>query len=181
MMTAIDQESNEILKQAFKFFCRETVVFSLEPPQIVIGPMEEKHLLNEENFYEFQHIIRCMYFLVQDSEDIVINKNDNPMVVKMKQKMRENKEKVRLAKAKKAAKDKSDLQFSDLIASMTINNCGVNIHNVWDITYYAFHDQLKRMGWRDQYDINNKAALAGAKMKDKQLKHWMRSIASSDK
>jgi len=41
------------------------------------------------------------------------------------------------------------MQFSDLIASLPLNNCGLNILNIWDITYYAFHDQLKRMGWRD--------------------------------
>jgi hypothetical protein len=96
-------------------------------------------------------------------------------------KMRENREKLRRAKAKKARQEKSDLKFSDLIGSITINNCGLNMENVWKITYYAFHDQLKRMGWRDQFNINNQAALAGAKLKKSQLKHWMRSIASSDK
>ena len=95
--------------------------------------------------------------------------------------MRRNRERVRKAKAAKAAREKSNLNMSDLIGSMTLNNCGVNIINVWDMTYYAFHDQLKRMGWRDQFNINQKAALAGAKLKKSQLKHWMRSIASSDK
>jgi len=64
-------------------------------------------------------------------------------------KMRENREKVRRAKAKQNSKDGSDLKMSDLIGSMTLNNCGLNMINIWDITYYAFHDQLKRMGWRD--------------------------------
>ena len=73
------------------------------------------------------------------------------------------------------------MKLSDLIGSITINDCGLNIHNIWDITYYAFHDQLKRMGWRDQFNINQKAALAGAKINKSQLKHWMRSIASNDK
>jgi len=41
------------------------------------------------------------------------------------------------------------MKLSDLIGSMTINDCGLNILNIWDITYYALHDQLKRMGWRD--------------------------------
>ena len=95
--------------------------------------------------------------------------------------MRQNREKVRKAKAKKAAREKTDLNFSDLIASITINDCGLNMDNIWNITYYAFHDQLKRMGWRDQFNINNRAALAGAKLKKSQLKHWIRSIASSDK
>ena len=52
--------------------------------------------------------------------------------------------------------------------------------NIYDITYYAFQDQLKRMGWRDQYDINSRAAMAGAKIDKKQLKHWMRSITFDD-
>jgi hypothetical protein len=53
--------------------------------------------------------------------------------------MRANREKVRKAKAK-SNKDDSDVKFSDLVASMTLNNCGLNIDNIWNITYYAFHD-----------------------------------------
>ena len=122
-----------------------------------------------------------MYFIEVEGEEIIISANDSPAVRELKMKMRENRDRVRRAKAKQAAREKSDLKFSDLIGSMTINNCGLNMNNIWDITYYAFHDQLKRMGWRDQFNINNQAALAGAKLKKDQLKHWMRSIASSDK
>jgi len=63
--------------------------------------------------------------------------------------MRANREKVRKAKAKQSEKEGTDLKLSDLIGSLTINNCNLNIINIWDISYYAFHDQLKRMGWRD--------------------------------
>jgi len=63
--------------------------------------------------------------------------------------MRLNRERVRKAKAKKAAAEKSDLKFSDLIGSITINDCGLSMANIYNITYYAFQDQLKRMGWRD--------------------------------
>ena len=181
MTTELDIEANQLLKDAFQFFCHEDVLFSLEPAQIIVGPINEQHLLTEEKFYDLQRIIKRMYFIEQDGEEIIINKNDSPSVRNLKMKMRENREKVRLAKAKQAEREKSDLKFSDLIGSITINNCGLNIENIWNITYYAFHDQLKRMGWRDQFEINNRAALAGAKLKKSQLKHWMRSIASSDK
>ena len=53
--------------------------------------------------------------------------------------------------------------------------------NVWDITYYSFRDQLKRMGWHEKFDINNRAALAGAKLKKSQLKHWIKGISNDDK
>ena len=181
MVTTIDMQANQILKESFQFFVHENIAISLDPAQIIIGPLEEKHLLTEEKFYDFRRIIKRMYFIEQDGEEIIININDPPNVRKLKEKMRENRNKVRKAKAKQAEREKSDLKFSDLIGSLTIDNCGLNMENVWNITYYAFHDQLRRMGWRDQFKINNQAALAGAKLKKNQLKHWMRSIASSDK
>ena len=181
LLACSDQQINQILKEAFNFFCHDTAIFSLDPEQIIMGPIIEQHILNEEKFYDLQQIIRKMYFLTVDEEDIIIYKDDNPAVKRMKMQMRENREKVRRAKEREAAEKKSDMKISDLIGSMTVNNCGLNIQNIWDITYYAFHDQLKRMGWRDQFNINQKAALAGAKLNKSQLQHWMRSIASSDK
>ena len=181
LMSQLDKTTNNLLKSAFRFFTHEDVTFILDPPQIVVGPIEEKHILNEEKFSDLQRLIRRMYFIEQEGEEIIINPDDSAATKKLKMQMRANREKVRQAKARKAAREKSDLKFSDLIGSITINNCGLNMENIWNITYYAFHDQLKRMGWRDQFDINNRAAMAGAKIKKDQLKHWMRSIASNDK
>ena len=50
--------------------------------------------------------------------------------------------------------------------------------NIWNITYYAFQDQLKRMGWHERFNINNRAALAGAKIDKSELKYWIKSIKS---
>ena len=180
LITALDPQMKDLLQKAFIFFTHETATFSLDPVKVIIGPAEENRILNEEKFYDLQRILRKMYFLDYDGEEIIINPDDDPAVIRLKLKMRENREKVRRAKAKKNNQEKSDLKFSDLIGSITINNCGLNMENIWNITYYAFHDQLKRMGWRDQFNINNSAALAGAKIKKEQLKHWMRSITNSD-
>jgi hypothetical protein len=54
--------------------------------------------------------------------------------------MRVNRERVRRAKAAKAAREKTNLKFSDLLGSITINHCGLSMANIYDITYYAFHD-----------------------------------------
>lgn len=181
LIASIDSSMKLLISAAFLFFTHEEITFSLDPAQIVIGDPSLEHFINEGNFYDFQMILRRMYFVETEGEEIVINPDDSPAVIRLKQKMRENREKVRRAKAKQAAREGSGLKLSDLIGSITINNCGLNMSNIWDITYYAFHDQLKRMGWRDQFDINNRAALAGAKLKKDQLQHWMRSIASSEK
>lgn len=182
-MASIDRKTNQDMKDAFRFFTHEEITINLNPPSIYVGPIEEKRIITELVYYDFQQILRRMYFLEVEGEEIIIYPDDLPATKRIKQKMRENREKVRRAKAKKNSQDGtgSDMKLSDLIGSMTINDCGLNIANIWDITYYAFHDQLKRMGWRDQFNINQKAALAGAKINKSQLKHWMRSIASADK
>ena len=181
LMANLDPEVHRIMKRGFKFFIHEDAIFSLEPAQIIIGPIAERHILTEDKFYEFQRLLRKMYFLDQDGEEIIIYNDDSPQVKKLKRQMRENREKVKRAKAKKAQQEGSNMEFSDLIASLSLNDCGLNILTVMDISYYAFHDQLKRMGWRDQFNINQRAALAGAKLQKSQLKHWMRSIADQDK
>ena len=181
LIASMDAQVNSLIKSAFFFFTKTNATFSLDPPQILLGPIDEMHVLDEQHFYDFQRVLRRMYFLEQEGEEIIISDDDDPATKRLKMQMRANREKVRRAKAAQAARDKTDLKMSDLIGSMTLNDCGLNMINIWDITYYAFHDQLKRMGWRDQFNINQKAALAGAKINKSQLKHWMRSIASPDK
>jgi len=52
-MATIDMEVNLTLKKAFRFFTHSEATISLEPAQIIIGPLEEKHLLTEAKFYDF--------------------------------------------------------------------------------------------------------------------------------
>ena len=179
LMASLDLHINHLLKEAFWLFTKNEITLITEPPSIILGPLEDKHIMDEQHFYDLQRVLRRMYFLDQEGEEIIINPDDDPITRSLKLQMRANQEKVRKAKAAKAAREKSDLKMSDLIGSMTINDCGLNMENIWNITYYAFHDQLKRMGWRDQFNINQKAALAGAKIEKSQLKHWMRSIANN--
>lgn len=181
LMVNLDPQIHTLFKRGFRFFTHEDAVFSLDPAQIIIGPITEKHILTESNFYDFQRLLRRMCFLETEEDEIIIYDDDPEITKKLKRQQRDRREKLRRAKAKEAAKNGTDLKFSDLIGSLPLNDCGLNITNIWDITYYAFHDQLKRMGWRDQFNINQRAALAGAKIEKSQLKHWMRSIADSDK
>ena len=179
-LATMEVEIQETLKESFRFFCHEEVTLSFEMEQIIIGPIEEQHILTEDKFYDLQHIIRCMYFLEEiDNESLQINQNDDPRVRAIKEKIaRDNKKREELRRRKNRTED-SDIMLSDLVGSLTLNNCGLNIENIWNITYYAFHDQLRRMGWRDQFNINHRAALAGAKIEDGQLRHWIRSIHDS--
>ena len=176
-MVNIDSESNQLAKNAFHFFTHEQVIFSLEQEEIIIGPPQERHLMVAEDFYNFRRILRRMYFLDVSKDVIVIEEDVDPSVRAIKKKLLERRKKLKKAKTKD---NDSNVEFSDLIGSLTLNNCGLNMENIWNITYYAFHDQLKRMGWRDQFNINNQMALAGAKVDKEKLKHWIKSISSEN-
>ena len=176
-LATMEAEIQETLKESFRFFCHEEITLSFDMEQIIIGPIEEQHILTENKFYDLQYVIRCMYFLEEIGDDsLQIRQNEDPRVRAIKEKLKKRKE---VLKKKSQTSEDLDLMFSDLVGSLSLNDCGLNIGNIWNITYYAFHDQLRRMGWRDQFNINHRAALAGAKIKDEQLKHWIRSIHDS--
>ena len=75
-MTQLDVEANITVKQAIKFFTHEEAVFSMDPAQIILGPEEEKHILSEEKFHDFQRILKKMYFLDSAEEEIIIYDTD---------------------------------------------------------------------------------------------------------
>ena len=84
------------------------------------------------------------------------------------------------AKAKaKAQKEKpAGVGVTDLVASLVAGSNGaVNNDSVWHLTYYAFQDQLKRMSWREEFDINTRAAMAGAKIDKEKLTHWIKTMS----
>lgn len=182
IMASLDAQSGNIFNEAFEFFTHENnISLSLDPARIIVGKEEENHFISEEDFYDFQRLLKRAFFLEQEGEEIIISANDPPNVRALKMQMKANREKLRKAKAKQNRQEKMDLQFSDLLASLPFQNCGLNMVNIKQLTYYALHDQLKRSGWHEQFDINNRAAMAGAKLKKNQLQHWIRSIHNSEK
>lgn len=135
--------------------------------------------MTEEDFNEMRQVILRACYIDTDLDDIVIRNSDSDRVKALKQKMLEGRKKVKQAKAKKQGEEDSDIDLSDLIASLAVG-LGLRVTDLQDMTYYAFHDQLKRMGWREQFDINIRSALAGAKKKGKDTKYWIRSCSSTN-
>ena len=57
LMSSLDKTTNSLLKGAFRFFTHEEATFILDPPQIIVGPIEEKHILTEEKFSDFCYCV----------------------------------------------------------------------------------------------------------------------------
>jgi hypothetical protein len=69
-----------------------------------------------------------------------------------------------------------DVSFGDLVSVLAANGNNLNIINIWDLTMYQFNNQFARMQMIEDYDLNIRSLLAGAKKEDIQLKHYIRKI-----
>ena len=178
LLTQTDPENQKAIGAAFRFFTGEKPTFVIKNSQIILGPLNEKRALTKENFLGFSELVKSSCAMLDMKKDVIeFKESDSPRVRALKEKMLQGRRDREAAKRRQAAKEgKGELELSDLIGSLTIGGNSYNMTNVWDLTYYAFQDQLKRMNWREEFDINTRAALAGAKLDKEKLSHWIKSM-----
>lgn len=157
------------LKKAFKFFLHENDITLLPDNEaIILGSITEERLIMEETFNNICAIIRYQNN-VQQSEEMKMN---NPSDAKAAQIIKQIKEGRKL----REKKNNSNLSFTDLVASLAAKGNGLNALNVWDLTYYAFNDQFKRMQMIEEYESARQSLLAGADPKKVKIEYWMKPI-----
>lgn len=180
LLSQMDAKQMELVKEAFHFFTHDEVIMSLDPPSVTFGEIKDKRILTKDDFYDFQFLLKASCAMLDSREqDIELRDDDTEQVRALKLKMLEGRRKAAEAKAKernRGNKKDSDVKMSDLIASLCIGANGLNLLNIWDLTYYAFQDQLKRMSWKEEFNINTRAAMAGAKIKKDKLTHWIKPM-----
>lgn len=178
LLAQMEPENHKIISAAFQFFTDDKPIFLTQPTRVVLGDAAEKRVLTKDNFIGFSELVSLACAMRDPKEDTIeFLDSDTPRVRALKEKMlkgRRDREEAK-KKAKRQSGEK-ELELSDLIASLAIGSNTYNMSNVWDLTYYAFQDQLKRMSWREEFDINTRASLAGAKLDKNKLSHWIKSM-----
>lgn len=178
LVSQMDSENQKMISAAFQFFTGDRPTFLTSPASIVLGDITEKRILTKDNFNGFSELVALSCAMRDPKEDTIeFLETDTPRVKALKEKMlkgRRDREEAK-RKARKKAGD-SEIELSDLIGSLAIGSNSYNMLNIWDMTYYAFQDQLKRMSWREEFDINTRASLAGAKLDKSKLSHWIKSM-----
>ena len=178
LLAQMEPENRKIISAAFQFFTDDKPIFLTQPTRVVLGDAAEKRVLTKDNFTGFSELVSLACAMRDPKEDTIeFLDSDTPRVRALKEKMlkgRRDREEAK-KKAKRQSGEK-ELELSDLIASLAIGSNTYNMSNVWDLTYYAFQDQLKRMSWREEFDINTRASLAGAKLDKNKLSHWIKSM-----
>lgn len=179
LLAKMDKEQEKTIRSAFEFFTGEKVMLIEQPYGVVFGEPSEKRILTKETFMGFQDLVALACAMKDPSEeDIVIFDDDDPKVKEIKMKMLEGRKKRRKAKKSSQNHKGAQIELSDLIASLALDS-SLSIINIWDLTYYAFQDQAKRMSWHEEFNINTRASLAGAKLDKDKLSHWIKPMSFS--
>ena len=179
MITQMDPEQKKVLLRALELFTNDRGTILLNNSAIVLGDPSEKRILDKDNFYEFQSYIGAVCAMEDYTDDrIEFLESDSPDARRIKMQLLEGRKKREIAKKKQAKNGKdSKVQITDLIASIPIGTNGAyRLLDVQHMTYYAFQDQLKRMGWYEEFNINSQAAMAGAKISKEKLSHWIKNM-----
>lgn len=180
LLSEMDKDTRYIVQSAFQFFTSEKATIVSNPqPMIVIGDVAEKRILNETNYYNFSRLILQACAMLDSREDeIELLDSDDEHVRAIKLAMLKGRRDREAAKRRqKDANDKgSNLDLTDLIGSLPVGVQGYTLADVGEMTYYAFQDQLKRMGWKEEFSINTRASLAGAKLDKNKLAYWMKAM-----
>ena len=179
LLTQMEKENHKMLDAAFQFFTEDKIHIVNDPPSIILGDPKEKRVITQNNFNGFQDMITLACAMRDPKENTIqFLDSDTPRVRALKEQMLRGRRQREEAKRRQRQKSgESELAFTDLVASLAIGSNAYNMLNVWDLTYYAFQDQLKRMSWREEFDINTRASLAGAKLDKDKLSHWIKTMS----
>lgn len=148
------------LQLAFSTFFKEDVLLLPKINSVLIGSMEDRRLITEENFQDFQNILR-----VQNRKEVAAAppKDETPG----QRKMRLLREKVAAVKRKQAQKNGEEQSFVDLMEIASI--FGIDIDNC---SLYAFYGLLRRYQAREKWNQDLQMICAGADSKKMQTKYW---------
>ena len=169
-----DAEYAKITREAISFFLHEDCLILADAKVLALGgaPGEGKfQIVTEEEFGLIQDMIRQQHWLAP----VIVRRAEGDTGKKAQEILdRIARGKQTVANLKKTQGD--GLSLSDIVGSLTVAVPGLNMLNIWDLTYYAFYDQFHRFQQKEAYDANSRAALAGAKIPKDKLKSWVRPI-----
>lgn len=132
--------------------------------QIVIGSPEQKRIINHENFYNFQNVIRIQNRI---TEIAPIPIDESPMAKKFREK-RELRDAV-----KRKQQDNNAPSLTDLMCAICSYKIGITPFNVKDITLFTLYSLLNMNRDKEKYDKEILFLSGGADPKKVKPKYWI--------
>lgn len=156
------------IQEIFRLFVRADTTFLLDVPAIVVGDLKEKRMLTEENFFDFQNVVRAV---IGNKMVEKPNPNENAKIKRFKALQRQR-DRI------KAKQNKGDApkELLSLMTSACLMCPGITPINVGEITYMATKSLIDRFATKDQYETELASLLAGAKPDGKKQSYWIRDL-----
>ena len=175
-----DERMREKIHDAFDKFIHEPVTIIPEIEMLLIGKKEDEidpdvdldnpRLLTEENFFDFQNMIR----MVMGEKEVKLpdpeEENLDPRIKRYKAKIRASEKIIKRRKAKDAP------SFGTLLAAICCMGIGLTPLNIGEISYACVHWLVTMEQQKEEYDIDIRALLAGADSKKVKPKYWIKNI-----
>ena len=119
-----------------------------------------------EGFKEILQYIEIIYEgnSQQEEDDSNLSEAERRMKEKFKKKKEER---------EKAKGNKDKINFSDLIGGYISKSPNMGFEETMRLPYYTFYFLLEKLKNTDVYDIQLRAAMAGADMKNEKMRHWL--------
>ena len=175
LMYYSEEDKRPLVLNGFKQLLHEPVTIIPEMEIIVIGVEEENldpdvhlvepRLLNTENYFDFQNLVRDAMGLNRVEPP---DPDEDPRVKRIKAKSR-YREKV---KAKKNLGPK----FGTLLAAICCMGIGLNPLNIGEMSYANVVWLIEMYQQKEAYEIDIRSLLAGADSKKVKPKYWIKNL-----
>lgn len=168
-----DKRVNELTIEAFELFCHTKIVFLFEEKQIAFVQEDDviQTILTEEDFFDFQNLIRESMGDKPIKPLPPIDPNEDPRIRRMKEKIRERDR----LKAKAERKGRgSGISLEVCLTAICCMGLGITPLNIGEMSYASIGPIMKMMQEKEKYDIDIRSLLAGASSKKIKPKYWIR-------
>ena len=175
-----EEELRQKIIEGFDLFLHEPIAIVPEIEMVLIGKyeddinpdidLENPRLLTEENFSDFQNLIRTVVGIEEIKPVEPEEENLDPRIKRWKAKVREH-EKIVAKKKKKNAPT-----LGTLLAAICCMGIGLNPLNIGEMSYACVQWLIGVEQQKEEYDVDIRALLAGADSKKVKPKYWIKNL-----
>ena len=164
------QGFDTIVREAFDFFCRTEIVFLFEERKVLVDDGSDyKAFLTEENFFDFQNVVRAVCGDKPIKPPEPIDPDEDPRVTEIKRRARER------DKIKARQGSKNGISLNTCLTAICCMGLGITPLNIGEMSYASVGEIMKVMQNKEKYDIDIRSLLAGADSKKIKPKYWIRN------
>ena len=174
-----NEQFRSIVAQAFEFFTHQSINFFFEQKLLVLGELEqvvteinsvdELITIKEEEYFDFQNIIREAIGDKKIKPAEPPNPNEDPRITAMKAKARER------DRIKAKSNSSKGISVQICLVAICCMGLGITPLNIGEMSYAAIGPIMSMSQEKEKYDIDIRSLLAGADSKKIKPKYWIRN------